>query len=73
MLPRCAIQRMVSLYIVQSLEGEELEGAYEYLLDSYLWLCKPKHQPLLGDHRKTVVSKPAVKRTKARPLDLHEL
>jgi hypothetical protein len=71
-LPVSAAHRIVSLAIVQALDGEELESAYEFLLDSYQWWAAPKHPPLLSDTRTTVRSKPKMKHTKARSLDLHE-
>ena len=70
-LSDAAVQRLVSLAIVQALDGEELESAYEHLLDAYRWWATPPKIMELPD-ASAVVHRPRVSMVIGKGVDLSE-
>lgn len=70
-LPDQILKRMVSLYIVQSLDGEWLDEACDYLVDTFSWWAHPPVVPKLKSETR-VASVPAIVRTKAAPLSFDD-
>lgn len=69
-LPEKALQRLISLYVVQTLDGSALAEACDYLVDTYLWCHRARGANPSSPTR--VISKPKVHMSKARQIEFED-
>jgi hypothetical protein len=71
-LPESALKRLVSLYVVQTLEEPFIDEVYNNLVDCYLWSTKSRNIDERPAPQQILGSKRGLRITKAKPVTIEE-
>jgi hypothetical protein len=66
------ISRLIALWVVQRLDGDDLQESCEYLVDNFVWRNKKLNQPTSKPLKMLAAAKNGLTITKAKPITLEE-
>lgn len=66
------ISRLIALWVVQRLDGDDLRESCEYLVDNFVWRNKKLSQSGSKPLKMLAAAKKGLKITKAKPVTLEE-